>query len=148
MRLRTIPIFWTLILIFGLLITACSGSPAQTGSHPYELAPMADMPMVVQSAPDVVRAAYQFAVANPDVLTQIPCYCGCGGMGHTSNYSCYVFEENPDGTLNFDGHAMGCSICVDITVDAMRMLDEGKSVLEIRTFVDQTYSAFGPSNMP
>jgi hypothetical protein len=43
---------------------------------------------------------------------------------------------------------MGCSICVDITVDAMRMLDEGKSMPEIRTFVDQTYSAFGPSNMP
>jgi hypothetical protein len=69
-------------------------------------------------------------------------------MGHTSNYACYVAGENSDGTLAFDGHALGCSICVDITVDAMRMLDEGKSLAEIRSFVNQTYSAFGPSNMP
>ena len=109
---------------------------------------MADMPMEVQSAPEVVRTAYQFAVANPDVLTHLPCYCGCGGMGHTSNYACYVAGENEDGDLKFDNHAMGCSICVDITVDATRMLDEGKSMPEIRSFVDQTYSAFGPSNMP
>jgi hypothetical protein len=68
-------------------------------------------------------------------------------MGHTSNYSCYVTDENLDGTLAFDNHALGCSICVDITVDAMRMLEEGRSMLEIRTYVDQTYSAFGPSNI-
>jgi hypothetical protein len=106
------------------------------------------VPLEVKSAPEVVRTSYQFAIANPDVLTQLPCYCGCGGMGHTSNYSCYVADEDADGTLKFDNHALGCSICVDITVDAMRMLDEGKSLTEIRSYVDQTYSAFGPSNMP
>jgi hypothetical protein len=109
---------------------------------------MSEMPAEVQSAPEIVRGAYQFAVANPDVLTQLPCYCGCGGMGHTSNYACYVAGENEDGVMEFDNHALGCSICVDITADAMRMLDEGKSMTEIRTFVDQTYSAFGPSNIP
>jgi hypothetical protein len=109
---------------------------------------MTDMPMDVQSAPEVVRSAYQFAVANPDVLTQLPCYCGCGGMGHTSNYACYVAGESEDGSLEFDNHALGCSICVDITVDAMRMLNEGQTMTEIRSYVDQTYSAFGPSNMP
>ena len=145
---KTILIFWTLILVLGLLTTACSRTSNQKESHQYDLASMADIPMEVQSAPEVVRTAYQFAVANPDVLAQLPCYCGCGGMGHTSNYACYVAGENSDGTLTFDGHALGCSICVDITVDAMRMLDEGKSMPEIRTFVDQTYSAFGPSNMP
>lgn len=148
MSRKSIPVLWTLTLVFGLLTTACSGTTTQKESHQYELAPMADMPMEVQSAPAVVRSAYQFAVANPDVLTQLPCYCGCGGMGHTSNYSCYLAGENPDGSLTFDGHALGCSICVDITVDAMRLLDEGKPIAEIRTYVDQTYSAFGPSNMP
>jgi hypothetical protein len=137
-------IFLALFISVSLFITGCS----TIKSHTYKMASMADMPHEVQSAPEVVQAAYQFAVANPDVLTQLPCYCGCGGMGHTSNYSCYVAGENPDGTLAFDGHALGCSICVDITVDAMRMLDEGKPMAEIRSFVDQTYSAFGPSNMP
>jgi hypothetical protein len=55
-------------------------------------------------------------------------------------------DENSD--LTFDGHALGCSLCVDITQDAMRMLDEGRSTAEIRAYVDQTYSRFGPSNMP
>lgn len=132
------------ILAVSLLVAGCSS----TESKAYDLAPMDQMPVEVQSAPQVVSEAYRFAAANPDVLTELPCYCGCGGMGHTSNYSCYVAGENEDGSLNFDNHALGCSICVDITMDAMRMLDEGKPLSEIRSYVDQTYSAFGPSNMP
>lgn len=145
---KTIIFLGSFLLVFGLLLTACSESSASIQSHSYEMAPISDMSMDVQSAPHVVQAAYQFAVANPDVLTQLPCYCGCGNMGHTSNYSCYVAGENSDGSLIFDNHALGCSICVDITQDAMRMMDEGKPLTEIRSFVDQTYSAFGPSNMP
>lgn len=106
------------------------------------------MPVEVQNAPVTVKQAYQFAVANPDILSKLPCYCGCGGMGHTSNYSCYLSGEDESGDLAFDGHALGCSICVDITQDAMRMLDQENSTAEILAYVDQTYSRFGPSNMP
>ena len=91
------------------------------------MAPMADMPAEVQQAAVTVREAYQFAVANPDVLTQLPCYCGCGDMGHTSNYSCYVQSAEGEDIV-FDTHALGCGICVDITQDAMRMQQEGKSL--------------------
>ena len=145
---KTILFLGSILLILGLLVTACSGSSGSNQNHPYEMASMAEMPLEVQSAPQVVQAAYQFAAANPEVLSQLPCYCGCGGMGHTSNYSCYVSGENPDGSLIYDNHALGCSICVDITQDAMRMLDEGTPLTEIRSYFDQTYSAFGPSNMP
>ena len=148
MHRKTRSVFWITLFVLGLLLSACSGSSSQSESQAYELAPIVEMPAEVHSAPEVVRTAYQFAVANPDVLTQLPCYCGCGGMGHTSNYACYVAGENEEGRLIFDNHALGCSICVDITVDAMRMLDEGQSMTEIRSYVDQTYSAFGPSNMP
>jgi len=138
---------WMVFLVLSLVTAACSTDSSNKESN-YHLAPLAGMPLEVQNAPEIVQTAYQFAVANPEVLTELPCYCGCGGMGHTSNYSCYVAEKNEDGTIEFDGHALGCSICVDITVDAMRMLDEGKPMAEIRSFVDQTYSAFGPSNIP
>lgn len=96
------------------------------------------MPENVKSAPVTVQQAYQFAVANPDVLKQIPCYCGCGSMGHTSNYACYVEKVGPNGKVTFDDHALGCSICVDITQDVMRMLKEKKSIQEIRTTIDGT----------
>ncbi len=145
MRLRWA--WW--LLVFGgvvLLLTACSGADAP--AHAYTLAPLEALPAHIQNAPRAVQDAYRFAIANPDVLTQLPCYCGCGAMGHTSNYACYVQGKNPDGTLAFDDHALGCSICVDITQDAMRMLDQGKSLAEIRAYVDSTYSRFGPSNMP
>jgi hypothetical protein len=112
------------------------------------MAPLTDMPMDVQNAPVTVRQAYQFAAANPDVMKQIPCYCGCGKMGHTSNYACYVAEVAADGKITYDPHALGCSICVDITQDTMRLLKQDKSVQAIRAYVDSTYSKFGPSNMP
>lgn len=135
-----------LSLILSGLISACS--TLATG-HPYPMASMEGMPAEVQSAPVTVQQAYQFAYANEDVLTQLPCYCGCGSIGHTSNYACYVAEQNPDGSIaQFDNHALGCSICIDITQDAMRLLDDGKSVPEIRAYVDQTYAKYGPSNMP
>ena len=57
-------------------------------------------------------------------------------------------KENADGSPRFDDHALGCSICVDITQDTIRLLNQDKSVPEILAFVDQTYSRFGPSNLP
>ena len=136
-------LFVTLALILSGALTACT-----TGTEPsLSMASMAEMPADVQSAPVSVQQAYQFAFANLDVMTQIPCYCGCGTMGHTSNYSCYVSSVNANGTITYDAHALGCSICVDITQDAMRMLKDGKTVPEIRAYVDQTYAKYGPSNM-
>lgn len=134
-----------LSLIASSLLSACS---AQEADYSFPMAPMDGIPAEVQSAPVTVQQAYQFNVANPDVMTQLPCYCGCGAMGHTSNYACYVAEQNADGSVKtFDNHALGCSICVDITQDAMRMLKQGKSVSEIRAYVDQTYAKYGPSNI-
>jgi hypothetical protein len=112
------------------------------------MTPSSELPAEVRGAPSAVREAYQFAGANPEVLREIPCYCGCGAMGHTSNLACYVSEISAAGEIRYDSHALGCSICVDITQDAMRMLRRGSSVSEIRAYVDGTYSAFGPSNLP
>ena len=109
---------------------------------------MEHMPAEVQSAPVTVQEAYQFAAANPDVMENIPCYCGCGNIGHASNYACYVSHVDDNGKIAFDNHALGCSICVDITQDVMRMLREGKSPPEARAYIDATYSRYGPSNLP
>jgi hypothetical protein len=140
--------FISLALVITLISAGCTSTSGQQTADALHLAPMSDMPAEVQAAPVSVQEAYRFAAANPEVLTHIPCYCGCGAMGHTSNYACYVSGKNDDGSLAFDAHALGCSICVDITQDSMRLLKEGKSTAEIRAYVDQTYSQYGPSNMP
>jgi len=135
------------LLTFSLL-TSCSGKTAgasQTGD--FSMAPMDSMPVTVKLAPTTVQQAYQFAAANPDTLKHIPCYCGCVAMGHTSNYSCYVQDVDATGKVTFDEHALGCSICVDITQDVMRLLKQKETIQEIRAYIDSTYSQYGPSTI-
>ena len=140
---RWIPLL-VLTALLAAVLPACSATPDASGLH---MLPMDQLPAEVQSAPATVRTAYQFAAANPDLIQHIPCYCGCGSIGHESNYDCYVADVQAGGAIMFDGHALGCSICVDITLDAMRLLKEGKSTADIRAYVDATYSRYGTSNM-
>ena len=148
--LRRVMLFIFVLSLAGGLLTGCGITAASTATsteHELKMAPMSQMPDDVKSAPLVTQQAYQFAVANPDVTQHIPCYCGCGAMGHTSNYSCYVESVDAAGSVKFDGHALGCSICVDITQDAMRLSKQGRSPQDIKAYVDKTYSQYGPSNM-
>lgn len=145
---RALLFIFILSLASGLL-TGCGSTAATSASeHEAPMAPMSMMPEEVQGAPLVTQQAYQFAVANPEVTQHIPCYCGCGAMGHTSNYACYVESVDAGGKVQFDLHAIGCSICVDITQDAMRLSKQGESPQDIKAYVDRTYSRFGPTNMP
>jgi len=136
------------LIIFPVLsILAGCSSPGTMATVDLKMAPMGDMPASVQSAPVTVREAYQYAVANPDALKNVPCFCGCVSAGHTSNYSCYVKEVKPSGQVVFDTHALGCSLCVDIAQGVMKLSREGKSPQDIRTSIDQSFSQYGPSNM-
>jgi hypothetical protein len=139
--------FFFVLLIASVALGGLSACSTQKGTD-LHMMPMDRMPADVQSAPVTVQQAYQFAAANPDVMKDIPCYCGCGDIGHASNYACYVSHADESGEITFDNHALGCSICVDITQDVMRMLREGKSPQEARAYVDATYSKYGPSNIP
>lgn len=146
---RTLFAVLILILISSGVLSACSGNASSTSSaDTLAMAPMAGMPAEVKSAPTTVQQAYQFAAANPKLMKQIPCYCGCGKMGHTSNYSCYLQGVDDQGVITYDTHALGCSICVDITQDSMRLLRQDKTAAEIKASIDQTYSKYGPSNIP
>ena len=143
-RHRNMLFLLVILALAAASLPACSGEKASV----YELAPISALPPEVRQAPVSVQESYRFAIANPDILEQIPCYCGCGAIGHQDNYMCYVAEVNSDGTIVVDNHALGCSLCVDITRDTMRLLDEGQSVPEIREYIDNTYSKYGSSNMP
>lgn len=151
---RFLLVLIVLLSVSSLLLAGCSENISTQSKNSLPMASMDDMPAEVQAAPQVVQQAYQFAAANPEVMQQIPCYCGCGAMGHTSNYACYVSNVGADtdhpasGEITFDTHALGCSICVDITQDTMRLLEQGKTVSEIKVYIDQTYAKYGPSNMP
>ena len=145
---------WLSPFVFALLGVSLSGltSGCQRVEapvvHEVTFAPLDRMPARVQSARTEVQQAYRFAFANPDLLKQIPCYCGCSLYGHDSNYPCYVSGTDASGAAIYDPHALDCNICVDITQDAIRMTREGRSPAEIRAYVDDHYSQYGASNMP
>jgi len=101
-------LLWLLPLVVALLtlpLSGCGGS-RETDQRQLVLAPVSRLPQGVAAAPRVVRESYQFALANPDVLKFIPCYCGCGA-DHGSVKDCFVREVRPDGSAVFDDMGLG-----------------------------------------
>lgn len=137
-------LFLSLFLGLIVILAACGGDEQVVSLAGLEMASIDAMPPSVQEAPVRVQEAYQFAQMNEDVLENIPCYCGCGSMGHTSNYSCFVAGTEPDGGVVYDEHALACGICVDIAHDTMRLLADDKDIDAIFAEIDQTYARFGP----
>jgi Protein of unknown function with PCYCGC motif len=76
-------------------------------AHRFKLAPDSILPTDIRKAPDEVREAYRFAIANRDTLRYIPCYCGCGEQGHTSNASCYFQDNSTPEKPVFDRMSLG-----------------------------------------
>jgi hypothetical protein len=149
--LRLLPVAIVLMVGIGAYVFLAHAGPSQspalaapvvTGPE-LKLIPVSALSDKVRAAPDVVRDAYRFAAANPDILSRVPCYCGCEAEGHQSNLACYVKQFNADGSVVFDDHALNCGICVDIARDTMMLIQEGKTLKEIRTYIDAQYSKFG-----
>lgn len=92
-----------------------------------------------------IQDAYEFALANADKMQYIPCYCGCGlNAKHKSNLECYIAGVDQNGEVVFSDHATYCDICVEVTRDVKRLGEEGKSLGEIRAYVEETHGPKGP----
>ncbi len=97
----------SLVLIFLLIGGGISGCGGKAKTE-IKKVPLSQLPPALQQAAYPVREAYQFALANQDVLEKIPCFCGCGNVGHLSNYDCYVQDDgSTSGQLVLDSHAFG-----------------------------------------
>lgn len=83
-----------------MMLAGCGGFEA--AEHRYQSAPENVLPADIGMAPDEVREAYRFAIANRETLRYIPCYCGCGAEGHTSNASCYIKDSSTHDKLVFE----------------------------------------------
>ncbi len=80
------------------------------------------------------RAAYQTAKDIPEVLEQLPCFCGCmSSFGHKNNLFCFK-----------DEHGSGCTLCQDIALDARKMHDQGMAIAQIQETIKAKYSHYQP----
>lgn len=90
---------------------------------------------------DIVRATYDFAAQHPEILSYVPCYCGCGADGHKHNESCFIARRDAKGNvLEWDTHGFGCTICIDVAREAMQMYSSGADVVSIRAAIEKKWT--------
>lgn len=139
-----------LVMVFALSATGCGGKQPpdrSTGTQPYtqpsaKAISTAIFPAYVTAN---VRDGYEYALRRPDVLKYLPCYCGCGLMdGHTSNLDCFIVGVEKNGSVRFDDHGSFCDTCLQIARDAERLLGQGKTLAQVRDYVDATHGGKGP----
>lgn len=127
----------TAVLALAVLASACSSSAqGQEG-----------LPSFAYNSRESLEG-YRFAVANQELISQIPCYCGCarlsGGQNHKSLKNCYLKDDG-----SFDAHASSCDICNKIALDVKAWQKEGFAVKDIRARVDDKYRDYGdPTDTP
>ena len=92
--------------------------------------------------PDVVRAAYVFAAEHPEILSYVPCFCGCERAGHKGNEDCFVARRNDAGdVVEWEPHGLDCAVCLDVARDAQQMFSSGASVRDIRSAIEKKWAS-------
>lgn len=79
------------------------GSRRRAPGDRYETVAGDQLPSFAKGNPKAEQA-YRYAAAHPEVLQYIPCYCGCGNIGHRHNGDCYIQERHEDGRITFTSH--------------------------------------------
>ncbi len=97
---------------------------------------------------EVITAAYEFAAEHPEVLSYIPCFCGCENAGHGGNHDCFVRSRNAAGdVVEWDEHGVECAVCIDVANRSRQMHASGASVRDIRAAVDKEFAPVYPGKM-
>ena len=126
---------------------AASATPAQT---PRFTTPPLQNPGFNPGRPiDQIRTLYQFAAQYPEILSYVPCYCGCESSGHTDNDTCFVKRRDQKGNvLEWEPHGWGCNVCIDVGLEAMRMYRSGADVPSIRAAIERKWTPTSHTKTP
>jgi PBP1b-binding outer membrane lipoprotein LpoB len=83
-------------------------APPSSSSSPLDLPPLPQVPFPAARPMPIVEAAYRFAATHPDVLSQMPCFCGCENRGHRHNDDCFVSARDERGRVTaWEPHGIG-----------------------------------------
>jgi hypothetical protein len=65
------------------------------------------LPDYVVNSSKMVKETYTMASNYPEVVGQVPCFCGCEADGHKSNLDCFVKQMGPNNTVEeWDQHGV------------------------------------------
>src|SRR5947208_9392706 len=62
-----------------------------------DIPPLPVTPFMAARPMEIVRAVYIFAAKHPEVLSKMPCFCGCQNRGHKHNDDCFVAARDARG---------------------------------------------------
>jgi Protein of unknown function with PCYCGC motif len=123
---------------------------ARLGPHPQPNLP--PLPFQAYAPPrpmETVRAVYRFAAEHPEVLSYVPCFCGCERGGHKGNDDCFVKARNAQGDVTeWEPHGLDCAVCIDVANEAMQMTRSGASVTDIRKAIETKWNRPGAGHTP
>jgi len=127
-----------------------AGAAAALGPHKQEhLPPLPRGNAPPPRSPEVVTAAYQFAAEHPEILSYVPCFCGCEHGGHRGNEDCFVAARDAKGdVVAWDEHGIECAVCIDVANRSRQMYASGASVRDIRAAIDKEFAPKFPSQTP
>jgi hypothetical protein len=70
--------------------------------------PLPQVPFPPARPMDVVETVFHFAADHPEVLSRIPCFCGCESRGHKHNDDCFVAARDERGRVTaWEPHGIG-----------------------------------------
>jgi hypothetical protein len=88
--------------------TAPPPAGASADAMPADLPPLPVTDFPAARPMPVVRAVYTFAAEHPEVLSKVPCFCGCESRGHRDNDDCFVASRNAAGKVTgWEPHGVG-----------------------------------------
>jgi hypothetical protein len=153
---KTIAIFGGLLTVVAVGVWSVTVSATDAPAKPPVAHKQANLPPFPFGPRDplprptpVVTAVFRFAAEHPEVLTYVPCFCGCDHMGHKGNEDCFVKSRAPNGdVVQWEPHGTECQVCIDVGQQAMQMYSSGASVRQIRTTIEQRYSGQYQNHTP
>src|SRR6476646_10252453 len=73
-----------------------------------DIPPLPVVPFAAARPMEIVRAVYVFAAKHPEVLSKVPCFCGCESRGHRHNDDCFVTARDARGRPTvWEPHGVG-----------------------------------------
>jgi len=106
--LKSILLSALVVLLISGVVSGCGSGRTAKGpsATPAEMVKKAGpMPTWLASGTADLTEIYAWAAAHQAELQYIPCYCGCGSMGHTNNAQCYFTTDKTGQITAYDQHA-------------------------------------------
>jgi hypothetical protein len=105
--------------VVAVALAACGGPPQQqppaaAQAAPAPAPPSSDLPPLPHVAfpaarpMPIVESVFRFAAEHPEVLSKMPCFCGCESRNHRHNDDCFVSARDERGRVTaWEPHGIG-----------------------------------------